>query len=533
MSARKAPRSGEGHEDRANTAWLESDSPATLAALESAYRLYQSEGNKRGAARVATRLAVMYEALRGEEAVASGWIQRARRLLEDLEPGPEHAWLTVWEAHLALLYRNDDDEAQRLITEAKSIARRLGLGEVELMSTGLEGVVLVSRNDISEGMRRLDEVTAAAVGGELGSLEAAGNSCCYLLTACERIRDFDRAAQWFEKVRRFVDRNNYRPASTFCRDHWIGILFWRGSWSDAEQEIFAMMHEEEPIAPRRLPLSLSRLATLRYRQGRLDEVAALLARIDSTSCASLLRAAMALDAGRLDEAIQHSDRFFRRLRRDERLDRAPGLEIRARALAASGRLPEANADLEELRSIASSATTEGLRAALLAAEGTVALHAGDLESARRRLEDAVDAFEKSGGGAFEAARTRLDLAAVLNRAGRAKDAQREARMALQAAEELGASREAAAARELLERPAARTARTAGDAPTLPGLSARETEVLRLIARGLSNSEIAGRLFLSEHTVKRHVANILAKLDLPSRAAAAAHAARLEKKTAAD
>jgi len=529
MSAKKTARSGEAHEDRADRAWLQSDSPATLTALESAYRLYQSEGDRRGAARVATRLAVMYEALRGEEAVASGWMQRAKRLLEGLEPGAEHAWLAVWEAHLALLYRNDDDEAQRLIAEARSIARRLGLGDVELMSTGLEGVVLVSRNDISEGMRRLDEVTAAAVGGELGSLEAAGNSCCYLLTACERIRDFDRAAQWFEKVRRFVDRTNYRPASTFCRDHWIGILFWRGAWSDAEEEILAMMREEEPIAPRRIPVSLSRLATLRYRQGRLDDVASLLARIDSTSCASLLRAAIALDAGRFDEAVQHADRFFRRLRRDERLDRAPGLEIRARALAASGRLEEANRDLEQLREIASSATTEGLRAALLATEGAVALHAGDLLSARQRLEDAIDAFEKSGGGAFEEARTRLDLAAVLLRSGRVKDAQREARAALKAAEELGASREAAAARQLLGR---RFERTGEEAKCLPGLSARETEVLRLIARGLSNSEIAGKLFLSEHTVKRHVANILAKLDLPSRAAAAAHAARLEKDSAA-
>jgi len=144
-------------------------------------------------------------------------------------------------------------------------------------------------------------------------------------------------------------------------------------------------------------------------------------------------------------------------------------------------------------------------------------------------QDAIDAFEKSGGGAFEEARTRLDLAAVLLRSGRVKDAQREARAALKAAEELGASREAAAARQLLGR---RFDRTGEEAKCLPGLSARETEVLRLIARGLSNSEIAGKLFLSEHTVKRHVANILAKLDLPSRAAAAAHAARLEKDSAA-
>jgi pimeloyl-ACP methyl ester carboxylesterase/DNA-binding CsgD family transcriptional regulator len=57
------------------------------------------------------------------------------------------------------------------------------------------------------------------------------------------------------------------------------------------------------------------------------------------------------------------------------------------------------------------------------------------------------------------------------------------------------------------------------------LSTREAEVLRLVAEGLSDAEIAGRLIVSPHTVHRHVANIRAKLGQPSRAAAAAHAAR--------
>ena len=58
------------------------------------------------------------------------------------------------------------------------------------------------------------------------------------------------------------------------------------------------------------------------------------------------------------------------------------------------------------------------------------------------------------------------------------------------------------------------------------LSARELEVLRLVAEGLSDAEIAERLVLSRHTVHRHVANIRTKLRLPSRAAAVAHAARI-------
>jgi len=68
-------------------------------------------------------------------------------------------------------------------------------------------------------------------------------------------------------------------------------------------------------------------------------------------------------------------------------------------------------------------------------------------------------------------------------------------------------------------------RAAGAEPGFAELSARERQVLGLVARGLSNSAIATELVLSEHTVKRHVGNILAKLDLPTRAAAAALAAR--------
>ncbi len=58
-------------------------------------------------------------------------------------------------------------------------------------------------------------------------------------------------------------------------------------------------------------------------------------------------------------------------------------------------------------------------------------------------------------------------------------------------------------------------------PSLEALTAREREVLTLVADGLSNAAIAERLHLSDHTVKRHVANMLLKLDLPTRAAAAA------------
>ena len=122
---------------------------------------------------------------------------------------------------------------------------------------------------------------------------------------------------------------------------------------------------------------------------------------------------------------------------------------------------------------------------------------------------------------------RLDLATVLSALGRHDQARREIEAALAAFRELGADGEAVRAEAMLEklrRPRATLRTKAVDTP-LGDLSERELEVLSLVAEGLTNHDIAQRLVLSQHTVNRHVANILRKLGLPTRAAAASLAGR--------
>jgi DNA-binding CsgD family transcriptional regulator len=520
LARESAPEAFEG---LATACWMLGATDDALPALESAYARYQGRGDRLGAARVATSLALEHEAHRAQSAVASGWLQRAHRVLEGVEPSPEHAWLAAWGAHLALLYHEDADRARRLIAEARALSARLGLVDVELLCLALEGVLLVNQCDISEGMRRLDEVSAAAVGGEMSHRLAAGNACCYLLTACERVRDFDRAAQWFETVRARTERLRMVPALTFCRDHMVGILLWRGAWAEAEEEIQAMIREGASMAPRFVGTGLARLASLRHRQGRSSEAKEIFGRIDSDPSAWLGRAAIALDERDAEAAIALVERFFRAVSSEDRLDRAPGLEILARAHTARGRIADASEALRQLEEVTDAVPTEAMRATLRAAQGVLALETGEAETARQRFEDAAFLFEKCGG-AYEAARARLDLARTLSRLERTADAERETRAALGTAQRIGAAGEARRAEVFLD--ALRAQGTASTAvQTIGGLSPRETEVLRLVAGGLSNGEIAEKLFLSEHTVKRHVANILAKLDLPSRAAAAAHAAR--------
>jgi DNA-binding NarL/FixJ family response regulator len=498
------------------------DPAAGPDSLEKAYRLYRERNDRVGAARVAIELAVEYEACRDERAVSSGWLERARRLLDGLEPRPEHALLAVWEAHLALLYWNDVPKARHLIAEGLALSRSLALHDLEMLALGLEGVVLVRDGDIAAGMRRLDEVTTAVVAGELLDPMTAGNASCYLLTACEQVGDYDRLAQWFERVRAHFVQWRYRPGLSFCRNHLVAVLLWRGAWQEAEAEIEALRREVSAFAPGYVAEATIRLAELRRRQGRLDEAETLFASVDDRAYSSLGRAAVAMDRGDAASAADLADRFLRRLPPEDRIERVPGLALLVRACLALRRSEGAESALDELRSLAAAAGTEAMRAAVRSAEGAVATHAGEHDAARRHFEDAVDLYERSGS-AFETGRARLGLARVLTALGRREAAEREARAALDGFERIGAAGEAERAAALLramERP------PAANPPVVPGLSRRETEVLGLVAQGMSNAEIAERLFLSDHTVKRHVANILTKLDLPSRAAAAAHAARL-------
>jgi len=152
-------------------------------------------------------------------------------------------------------------------------------------------------------------------------------------------------------------------------------------------------------------------------------------------------------------------------------------------------------------------------------DGLVAEADGDLETARSCFEDAIDLFHQCGDP-FETARSRLDLARVLGGLGRSDAASDQARIAHEALAGMQAEREAqraGALRSQLDDPASCKAS--------PVLTPRELDVLKLVAMGLSNTEIAQRLILSEHTVHRHLANILRKLDLSSRAAAAAWGTR--------
>jgi LuxR family maltose regulon positive regulatory protein len=516
IAAQESPEALEG---LGIAAWWLDLADVVFDVRERAYRLYQDRKDAVSAARIAVWMGWDYWAFRGEDAVANGWLQRARRLLDGYGQVPELAWLELREGALALFEHGDPDEAFRHAAAGIVVAQAVGSIDLEMLGRSVQGLALVTSGAVAEGMRTLDEVNAAVVAGELHDLIAIGLACCYLIAACDRVRDYDRAMQWCTRLKAFCARWGLRPLFAVCRTQYASICMWRGTWIEAEQELAAATDELAASRPAMTADGLVRLAELRRRQGRLVEAAEMFEQSEPHSLALIGRAEIALDRDDPQAAAELAARYMRRVVPHNRTARAAGLELLVRALVRTGDMDGARTALTELTNIATLVETLPHKASASFAAGFVAVGAGDLGAAQRHFEDAVDLFLQSGAP-FEVSRARIELARTLAARGRVDAARDEARRAMDLLLELKAEIEIVRAKTLLDSLGSRTAAAAGSP-----LSARETEVLKLVAAGLNNQTIAEQLFLSEHTVHRHVANILNKLSVSSRAAAVAQAAR--------
>jgi ATP/maltotriose-dependent transcriptional regulator MalT len=499
--------------------WWLADEELTLRARERAFRAYRAKGDRGGAARVAAWLAADFAEFSGKDTVGRGWLERARRLLDGVAESADHGWLAVHEGHFALGL-GDSEEAARRGGVAARLGREFEVPDLEAVGLAQEGVALVARGRVEEGMRRLDEASVIAAGEDLELPACAAWSHCYLISACAGVGDLPRAEHWCEAMRVWAERWGSRSFLGVCRVSYGRVLSSSGRWEAAESELMAAVVDLEAARPGMAASGLVRLADLRFRQGRADEARALLERAGSTVAALVGLGALALDAGDASGARDAAERVLRRLPEESILDRLPALELLVRAGIAAGELDAAATSAAELNRAAEKLGTPYLLGRALLVAGELAAASADLDEARRCCEDAVDRFIESSAP-YEAALARLVLARTLTALGRVEAAEAEAGAALASFASLGALRDVGRAEALL---AGAPAGSVGEA-SLGDLTARELEVLRLVAQGLGDSEIAERLVVSPHTVHRHVANVRAKLRLPSRAAAVAYAAR--------
>lgn len=493
------------------TWWLD-DADTVMQARQRAFQLYRERGQIVSAARMATWLAADQVDFHGAMVVANGWLARAQRLLEPLELGPEHGWLAFHEGYIANL-SGEVDKAAELAVRAARIGRELAVPDLEMLGLALQGTTLVARAQVAQGMRCLDEAAAIALAGEAAIPISGAWACCFLVSACTSILDFQRAYQWCDRIAAFSERYQSRYMLAFCRAEYGAVHLWRGQWREADEMLAASVEDFASSRPAMVGAPLVALAELRRRQGRADESLELLNRAGASAGAQLGRARLALDRGDAARATDILERVLRQVPAHREIDRVPVLELLVRAGIAGARHDTAATALEALRAIEQRVGTLPMRAVVDRAAGTLAAAQGEPARARVLLTDAVDRFEQSDAP-FEASVARTELAATLRALGEDDAAEQERELADTCLHALGAITESDRADWLHDATVA-----------VADVTPRERDVLALLAEGLTNRAIGERLGVSEHTVHRHVTNILRKLELPSRAAAAAHAVR--------
>ncbi|HEX3310008.1 MAG TPA: LuxR C-terminal-related transcriptional regulator [Streptosporangiaceae bacterium] len=493
--------------------WL-GDLAGTIANCEKAYAGFRRRGDPMFAAGAALALVGYNKGYLGNTAAARGWLSRAARIIENEAPELRGELLG------ATAYVTEDPvESEALARQAAEIGRANGHSDLELMAIHAVGQALVQQGRTEEGMALLDEAMAGVIGGEYGDPLTAAQMSCMTMVVCGSCFDLERATQWVQSLQGFIERYGCPFLYAECRTYYGRVLFENGDWGAAEALLVEAISMSQGVFEAPHAFASGTLAELRLAQGRVEDAARVLRGVEGRTEAAAAVASVRLQQGEPSAAAAV---LRRRLAATSpnRLDVAAVIELLGEAEIA---LSDSGAAVERGRALIALGTAS--HCDLIVAHGERllghALAASDVPAACAHLETALAAFVHAGIP-YRTAQTRLMLAQVLGHRDR-EVAGAEARAALSVFEDLGASRDADAAAALMRDLGIRAARTG---PKNVGrLTSREQEVLALLGEGLSNPEIASRLFLSRKTVEHHVARILSKLGLRGRAEAAALAVR--------
>jgi DNA-binding CsgD family transcriptional regulator len=494
--------------------WFLCDIDAGIARREEAFAAFRRAGRAGRAAEIALWLAVEQATSLGNSAAADGWFRRAERLLDDAPLCRAHAELEVHRGQRCA----DPGEAAGHFQKAVDVGKELDDPDCEVRGLNSLGFLKVMLGETEAGIALLDETMAAAMAGELRDPWAIGATCCSMLFACDRIADLKRAAEWCRVVIQFTEQRRYVPLSALCRSVYAGVLIASGDWTKAETELQSALATYRGFGRPLAAYPLARLAGLRLRQGRVEEAAELVAGWEGHPEMGTLVVALMLERGDTESAGARLRRQLDRLGVDSPMATALlPLLVRLHLDQGDGEAAENAAD--QLARLARRLGHEHLLASSRLAQADVAAFLGE-ESAASAFESVAQEFARLRMP-FEEAQARLALARLLS-GSEPMVSIAEAEAACASFERLGAAREADRAAELL-RSLGATGRRHSKGSGL--LTVREREVLMLVERGLSNREIAGRLFIAPKTASHHVSTILAKLGVRTRAEAAAFAAR--------
>lgn len=484
-----------------------------LKTLERAYNAHRDIGERLRAVRSAFWLGFRL-LMRGENGRANGWFVRAQRLLEgDTHECAERGYLLLpkVEEHLEA---GDYEAAYIAASEAATIAERCGDLDLVACARHQQGRTRLQQGQFEAGLAFLDETMVTVTSGELSPL-VTGLMYCSVIGACQQVYAFDRAREWTAALTQWCEGQPDMVAFVgVCQVHRAEIMQLRGTWPEAINEAQRACVRSKGIDRRATAAALYQQAEVYRLQGEFS------AAEHAYQGASQLGLEPQPGLSMLRLAQDRSDAAATAIRRvvgtaTDRLKRLSLLPAYIEIMLATGAVQDARQACRELEKIAESFDT-GVPGAIAAqACGAVDLVEGDAQAALGALRRAFEVWQRIEAP-YPAARARELIGLACRALGDNDSARLELGAAKSTFERLGATPDLARIDQLMKGTRSEDSH---------GLTQRELQVLRLVAAGETNKMIASKLFLSEKTVDRHVSNIFAKLDVPSRAAATAFAYR--------
>lgn len=485
-----------------------------VTAFERAHQTYLDSDHTRAAARCSFWIGHNL-LFRGEAGRAAGWFARAQRLLER-EPGHCVEWGYVLQARmLEHEFTGDFDRAGAVGAEIAQIGERFGDRDLVAVGLMVRGHALIRLGRRAEGVRLVDETMVAATTGELSPI-VAGIVFCYTISFCRDVYELRRAREWTAALTRWCDEQPEMIAHKgLCLVHRAELMTLAGAWEEARDEVSRVGQLFTDGALNRIAQGGAAYCEGEVHRLRGEFEAAEAAYRRASDLGREPQPGLALL--RLAQGSQEAAGAAIRRAVTETvrpLERAALLPAYVEIMIALEDVEAATAACRELEQIAEDEDCEALGAMAAGARGRVAAASGDAPAALIALRRAFSAWQAMGA-LYEASRARVMVGLACRSLGDEDTAGMEFDAARSVLLRLGAGPALAWLGSLRERPSS----------SVHGLTGRELEVLRLIAAGKRNREIAEDLVLSEHTVARHVQNILTKLGVSSRTAASAFAFR--------
>jgi DNA-binding CsgD family transcriptional regulator len=510
LADREAQLGAEDLELLAMAAYLVGLDDEYLRVLERAHNAHVDAGQCARAVRCAFWLGFRL-LMRGEMGRATGWLARAQRLLErDVRDCAERGYLLlpVVEQRIG---SGDLETAYATAASAAAIGERCGDLDLIACARHQQGRIRLQQGQVGAGLALLDETMISVTAGQL-SLLVTGLMYCSVIDACQQVYAVDRSREWTAALAHWCEGQPDMVAfAGVCQVHRAEIMQLRGAWPDAIEAARRACTRSQGVDRRATAAAFYQQAEVHRLKGEFAEAEAAYRGasqlgLEPQPGLALLR----LVQGRSDTAAT----AIRRIAGTtvDRLKRLSLLPAYIEIVLAAGDVQDARNACRELEDIARSFDT-GVPGAIAAqACGAVALAEGDAQAAIGPLRRAFDVWQRIEAP-YAAARVRVLIGLACRALGDEEGACLEIDAAKAVFERLGAAPDLARIESL----------KGGSSAHVHGLTPRELQVLRLVAGGATNKTIASQLFLSEKTVDRHVSNILTKLDVSSRTAAAAFA----------